>query len=215
MCSRCWAILRSVLGLKPIWMTQFASSWDLFWLPWDGGSFCYWLLGFHSELYRCHLWLSQTFLLCVFANMVKRTGHRGRAIDVREEPFIPKKRAPPFPPPPRLLYCPKYCKCQQRTCSCELVSALALLLELKKRWSVRGFGKPFWDELVPPPISEARGSSFPCRGFLQRIGEHPCAHTQLKPFKLLKLRIFLLLFSLTAPDSAVPPSFFSEHSYIS
>lgn len=108
MCPQCWVILRSVLGLKPIWMTQFASSWDLFWLPWDGGSFCHWWLDFHSELYLCHLWLSQTFLLCVFANMVKRTGHRGRAIDVREEPFIPKKRALP-PLPPRLLYCPKYC----------------------------------------------------------------------------------------------------------
>lgn len=214
MCPQCWVILRSVLSLKPIWMTQFASSWDLFWLPWDGGSFCHWLLDFHSELYLCHLWLSQTFLLCVFVNMVKRTGHRGRAIDVREEPFIPKKRAL-SPRPPAVILPEILQQSQQRTCSCEPVSALALLLELKKRWSVRGFGKPFWDELVPPPIPEARGSSFPCRGFLQRIGEHPCAHTQLKPFKLLRLRIFLLLFSLTAPDSAVPLSFFSEHSYIS
>lgn len=32
---------------------------------------------------------------------------------------------------------------QQKACFCELVSALALFLELKKRWSVKGFEKTF------------------------------------------------------------------------
>lgn len=41
----------------------------------------------------CHLWLSQTFLPWVFANMVKRTWHWGWAIVVPGEPFIPKKCA--------------------------------------------------------------------------------------------------------------------------
>lgn len=76
----------------------------------------------------------------VLATMVKRTGHGGRAMDVPGEPFTPKKRTRG---PLGSYIALDTVQCQQRACSHELVSALVLFLELKRRWYVKGFRKPF------------------------------------------------------------------------